>query len=170
MTRDPAQPPRRRRDRGDRGAALVEFALVLPILAMLVVGLFSSAMLYDGKMQLTHATREGARYGATVPEEQTFASGTWASNVRDLVLQREGGNLTGADVCVALVQGSPAVPLSAAHTTEAGGGACFDDTASGVVGRRVQVSTRRTMTFEAVAFTRDVTLTSNAAAHHESNG
>src|SRR5690606_12170139 len=66
-------------DRGDseRGAALVEFALVLPLLAMLVVGLFSSAMLYDGRMQLTHAAREGARYGASVPEDEVFASGTW---------------------------------------------------------------------------------------------
>ena len=155
----------RRRRHDDRGASLVEFALILPLLAMLVTGLFSSAMLYDGKMQLTHAAREGARYGAAVPDDEIFASGTWAENVRRLVIQREGGRLTEADVCVALVTGNPA---TAVHTTN--GGVCFDDAGSGEANMRVQVSATRTTRFDAVAFSRDVTTTARASARFEFNG
>ena len=45
------------------GAALVEFAIVLPLLLMLIFGMIEfSVMLYD-KAMLTNATREGARLG-----------------------------------------------------------------------------------------------------------
>jgi Flp pilus assembly protein TadG len=154
----------------DRGAAMIEFALVLPLFAMLVVGLFSSAMLYDSRMQLTHAAREGARYGATVPADQTFTLGSWAENVEVLVRQRGGGSLAGADVCVALVVGVDATPVSANHTTDAGGARCFDDSASGDIEHRVQVSVTKTMTLEAVAFEREVTMVSTATSRHESHG
>ncbi|MFP4513680.1 MAG: TadE/TadG family type IV pilus assembly protein [Acidimicrobiales bacterium] len=148
---------------------MIEFALVLPLFAMLVVGLFSSAMLYDSKMQLTHASREGARYGATIPVDQTFSSGTWASNVEDLVRQRGGDSLDGAEVCVALVSGNPAVAVSSDHSTEAGTAACYDDSASGEDEPRVQVSTSKTMPLDVVAFSRDVTLGATASSRHESH-
>jgi Flp pilus assembly protein TadG len=149
---------------------MLEFALVLPVFAMLVVGLFSSAMLYDSRMQLTHAAREGARYGATVPVEQSFDSGGWADNLMTLVNQRGGSSLTGADVCIALVAGDDATPVSADHTTDPLGGRCFDDSASGEEGRRVQVAITKTMTLDVVAFRRDVTLSSTATSRHESHG
>lgn len=155
--------------RSDEGAALVEFALVLPLFAMLIVGLFSSAVLYDGRMQLTHAAREGARYGATVPADQTFTGGgTWANNIRALVLQREGGRIGDGEVCVALVEGSPAVPVSSSHTTT--GGVCYDDSASGEDGQRVQIRVERTMMFEAVVFSREITTVATASSRHESRG
>jgi Flp pilus assembly protein TadG len=45
------------------GAAMVEFAIVLPLLLMLIFGMIEfSVMLYD-KAMLTNATREGARFG-----------------------------------------------------------------------------------------------------------
>ena len=45
------------------GAALVEFAIVLPLLLTLIFGMIEfSIMLYD-KAMLTNATREGARLG-----------------------------------------------------------------------------------------------------------
>src|SRR5438045_1794603 len=93
---------RRRRSsaRRARGAVVVEFALVLPILVALLVGITTSGIAYNKKLNLTYATREGARYGATVPPSQSWASGTWASNVRDLVVARSGGDLTAANVCV----------------------------------------------------------------------
>lgn len=149
---------------------MIEFALVLPVFAMLVVGLFSSAMIYDSNMQLTHAAREGARYGATVPDDQTFTSGgTWAENVEALVRQRGGDSLVGADVCVALVRGDPAVAVSSDHTTQAGTAPCYDDSASGEESLRVQVSTSKTMTLDVVAFSRDVTLSATASSRHESH-
>jgi Flp pilus assembly protein TadG len=46
-----------------RGAAMIEFALVLPILLMLLIGIMEAgAMLYD-KAVITNAAREGARVG-----------------------------------------------------------------------------------------------------------
>jgi Flp pilus assembly protein TadG len=45
------------------GAALVEFAIVLPVLFMLIFGMIEfSVMLYD-KAMITNASREGARAG-----------------------------------------------------------------------------------------------------------
>jgi Flp pilus assembly protein TadG len=152
------------------GAALVEFALVFPIVAMFLIGLVSSGLVFDAKLQLTHATREGARYGAAMPQGQTFASGTWATNLQQLVVQREGGNLAVSQVCVALVTGNPAVAVTAAHTTAGGTQPCFDDSAAGNADRRVQVSTTRNMQFDALVFHRSVTLNAPATARHEING
>jgi Flp pilus assembly protein TadG len=149
---------------------IVEFALVFPILATLLLGLVSAGMLYDAKLQLTHATREGSRYGATLPQGQVFASGNWAGNVRNLVIEREGGNLAPGQVCVALVVGNPAVAVSSAHTTAGGTNRCYDDSATGETERRVQVSTTRVMTLEALTFSRQQTLSTRATTRHEING
>lgn len=48
------------RDR-ERGAAAVEFALVLPLLVMLVFGIIEFGRGYHAKVELTGAVREGAR-------------------------------------------------------------------------------------------------------------
>ena len=53
----------RRKNRNQRGAAAVEFALVLPVLVLLLVGIIEfSLALYD-KAVITNASREGARAG-----------------------------------------------------------------------------------------------------------
>ncbi|MCA1674362.1 MAG: pilus assembly protein, partial [Actinobacteria bacterium] len=94
------------RSGNERGAALVEFALILPLFMMLILGMFSGGIAYNQKLDVTHATREGARYGATVAETQTFAIGTWAEGVRELVVERSAGDVTADQVtCVALVEG-----------------------------------------------------------------
>jgi Flp pilus assembly protein TadG len=52
-----------RKINNQNGAAMVEFAIVLPLLLMLIFGMIEfSVMLYD-KAMLTNATREGARFG-----------------------------------------------------------------------------------------------------------
>ncbi len=119
---------RRRRATQDGGAVLVEFALVLPVLMVLILGMFSGGVAYNQKLQVTHATREGARYGTTVAANQVFTAGTWAQNVRNLIIERADGELSGpgVTVCVALVQGSPATvvtgpnPVSSYATTGSG--------------------------------------------------
>src|SRR6478736_3821864 len=45
----------------ERGAALVEFAIILPILLSLVFGIIEFGRAYEVKVQLTGAVREGAR-------------------------------------------------------------------------------------------------------------
>lgn len=49
----------------DRGAALVEAALVMPLLIMLTVGIWATARAWNVHNTLDHAVREAARYGAT---------------------------------------------------------------------------------------------------------
>ncbi len=47
--------------RSERGATVVEFALILPILVMLVFGIVEFGRGYNAKITVTHAAREGAR-------------------------------------------------------------------------------------------------------------
>ena len=159
----------------ERGAALVEFALLLPILAMIVFGALTAGMAYNHKMDLTHAAREGARYGATVPQAQCTPTSNcsglnWAQLVQSVVAERSFGAVTTSQVCVALVTGtgSPASPIGATYTTKADGTACYDD-GNGDTGNRVQVYIRKTDDkIDAVLFKANVTLTSKATAKFES--
>jgi hypothetical protein len=53
------------RGRGkDRGAAAVEFALVLPILMLLVFGMVDFGRAYNARITLSNAAREGVRVWA----------------------------------------------------------------------------------------------------------
>jgi len=58
---------RRSPRRDDRGAALVEAALVLPMLMMLTFGIWTTARAWNVPNVLDHAAREAARYAATTP-------------------------------------------------------------------------------------------------------
>ena len=49
----------RRRD--ERGAAVVEFALILPILILFVFGIVEFGRAYSARIELTGAVRDGAR-------------------------------------------------------------------------------------------------------------
>ena len=51
------------RIKDQRGGALIEFAVILPILLLLVGGLMDFGILYYNKQVLTNASREGARAG-----------------------------------------------------------------------------------------------------------
>jgi Flp pilus assembly protein TadG len=50
----------------DRGAAAVEFALVLPVLVLLLFGIVDFGRLLNAEITLTQAAREGARVAALV--------------------------------------------------------------------------------------------------------
>jgi Flp pilus assembly protein TadG len=49
------------RKRDERGAALVEFALIVPVLVMLLMGLIECGRAYNMKLAVEAAAREGAR-------------------------------------------------------------------------------------------------------------
>ena len=168
-------PSHRRRRRDARGASLVEFALIFPVFAMLLFGMITGGFALNDKQQMTYATREGARYAATVPAGQAFTSGTWATNVRDLLVARSDGTLTAADVCVSLVQGSPGtvVTPTASYTTKADGTACIGGqtfpVTTGDQGRRVQVTATKDAKLELIVFgSYDLTLDAQATARSES--
>jgi Flp pilus assembly protein TadG len=48
----------------ERGAAMIEFALLLPMLIMLVFGIITFGRAYFAKVELASAVREGARAAA----------------------------------------------------------------------------------------------------------
>jgi Flp pilus assembly protein TadG len=55
-----------RRLLGNEGGALVEFALVLPLMMMLITGLFSFGIALTNYVELTQATGSGAQYLQTL--------------------------------------------------------------------------------------------------------
>ncbi len=57
--------------RGEEGQATVEFALVLPILILLVVGIFEFGRAWNAHQVITDAVREGARTAAVANQEVT---------------------------------------------------------------------------------------------------
>jgi Flp pilus assembly protein TadG len=91
--------------RGERGAAAVEFALVVPFLLILVFGLITTGMTYSDHLAATNAVREGARYGAAAD----ITSTSWASSVRTRVKEvyfNAGATVSDAQICVRLVTAS----------------------------------------------------------------
>ena len=64
------------RNQGERGAVAVEFALILPILVMLLVGIVTTGVSYSNALGATNAVREGTRFGATAD-----SSPSWAADV-----------------------------------------------------------------------------------------
>ena len=159
----------------ERGTALVEFALILPLVLMLAFGVVTSAIAYNHKIDLTHAAREGARYGATLAQLQCSGSPnpcgtqTWAQVVQSVVVQRAMGDLTAAQVCVSLVSGNPGAVLGAGFSVNSpnADGTCYSD-GNADPGKRVQVAITRTGDkIDGVLFKIPITLTSQATAKFE---
>ncbi len=57
-----------RRSTGESGQALLELAIVAPILILLVMAIFQFAFVIQSQMGLTNAVREAARRAAATPE------------------------------------------------------------------------------------------------------
>jgi len=68
--------------RREDGAALVEFALILPLLVLLIFGVIEFGLLFYNQQVITNASREGARYGivSRVPERRSVAEITQVVN------------------------------------------------------------------------------------------
>src|SRR6186713_1472796 len=54
----------KRRLRSERGAELIEFALIFPLLLLVLLGIVDFGFLFQRYEVLTNATREGARLAA----------------------------------------------------------------------------------------------------------
>lgn len=100
------------RHRSERGAVAVEFALVLPLLMALLVGIMSAGLGYNRVLGVADGVREGARFGAT-------AVTPWpADTVRDQAIALTTLNLpnspvvvTPAMVCAELVKAPSTVVI-----------------------------------------------------------
>jgi Flp pilus assembly protein TadG len=152
-----------RRVAGDeRGAALVEFALLLPVLAALVLGVFSGGLAYNRKITITNAVREGARFGSTLPFD-----GDWATTVRQRVLDTSTGELTtDSQVCVKMLR-------TPSDTIQQTAGCPFPSvepaTPSGVPANTciVKVWAQRSASLEVFFFSRTVNLSGRAVGLFE---
>lgn len=166
-----------------RGAALVELAIALPLLVMLLVGMVSAGIAYNNQLALTHAAREGGRYAATLPVTNFASLGAWLSEVSDQTVIEGTGSLDdgvdGRYVCVAYVYpqgvGGPdpddrtmRLELFADGSTSSDGQQCI----TGGDGRpnterRVQVLVGRNTDFTVVFFSTNLSLDAEAVNRFE---
>ena len=65
----------RSRLRATEASSLVEFAIALPLLVVLVVGIFDFGGAFNQKQEMSNAVREGARFGASQPANDLCTSG-----------------------------------------------------------------------------------------------
>ncbi len=89
----------------------MEFALILPIFMMIILGMFTGGMAYNRKIAITDAVREGTRYGATLAgaiADQT----TWEQAVLDRIVQLAAGEVASTDVCIEFVLVDSSAPDS----------------------------------------------------------
>jgi len=94
-------PALRRPRRTERGAVLFEFAVVLPLLLSIVLGIFTGGMAYTNKISVVEGVREGARYGASLPMGTGLgALTTWETSVKQRVVNALGDDGTSTEVCV----------------------------------------------------------------------
>lgn len=155
----------------DRGAALVEMALVLPLLLMLLLGIVSAGLAYNHQLALTHAAREAGRFGATLPVDNM---NTWLATVEARAIADATGSLNagtpGRYTCVAYVHpnGSSPGPQTARieNGTVTTGATCFNDGRPGDE-RRVQVVVRRFSDLNALLFQTTLTLDAQAVNRFE---
>ncbi|MHB8465308.1 MAG: TadE/TadG family type IV pilus assembly protein [Acidimicrobiales bacterium] len=156
---------RARRD--DRGSALVELAVALPVLILLLTGIISGGVLYNQKLSATNAAEEGARYGAT----HDRIDATWATSVAAVVVQRSAGVLTASQVCVSLVSGSGASPqvysAAAAYSTAGASTPCIASDGSTDTALRVQVTTSLPTSLNAAGFHYSLTLSDTVVSKYE---
>jgi len=68
--------------RSAEAAALAEFAVALPLLIVLVVGIYDFGAAFNTKQELNNALREGARFGAAQPtNDLSYPPGTAPASV-----------------------------------------------------------------------------------------
>lgn len=159
----------------ERGAALVEFALVVPLFLSLMLGILTGGLAWNQRISLTNASREAARYGATLPTMTGMT--TWLDTVAAVAVSSAEGNLAsgvaGRSICVAYVY--PAGITTTDRTTSRtesgstvtyGNTPCYADGQPTTV-RRVQVVLRRRSRLQTAVFTRDLDLTGRVVVRFE---
>jgi Flp pilus assembly protein TadG len=99
--------------RSERGAELIEFAVVMPILIFIIAGIFEFGMMFRALEAITNAAREGARVGVlpgyNPPDVQTRVdaylnaaglTGTHTTTVTNQALATGAGTFTARSVNV----------------------------------------------------------------------
>ena len=146
----------------ERGTALVEFALVLPLTVSMLLGIFTGGFAYFQKISLVDASRDGARYGASL-KMPPGGIAEWRQAVRERVAGLSGGQVTAAQVCADLV--TPTGINAACGVADPQGAA--SDPTSLTPASVVKVSVAKATRIEFVFFAMTPTLSSRIAARYE---
>ncbi|MNX84086.1 TadE-like protein [compost metagenome] len=95
------------RNRNESGQALVETALVLPVILAMVLGIFGFGHLFNAQLVITNASREGARIGALGRSDTNikaavakYLSGAGLTDPGTVVTISKAPGADGADVTV----------------------------------------------------------------------
>ena len=101
------------RDRAtdERGAALVEFALVLPLLLILLLGMLEFGKVFNYWIDTTHLANEGARWAVVNRNPGTGTLQEYIKEQANTVELRDGGTSSipagdEAEVCISFPLGS----------------------------------------------------------------
>lgn len=140
-------PAGRRADRGERGATVIELALLMPVILAVVLLVVQFALWFHGRQVADAAAREGARFARATGASDGWQSGAEAkarqiiqavgpkllSNAQ--VQAWEQGDRRGIDVTATAVQVVPLLPEATFEITAHFGGPieCFrpDDGSEG---------------------------------------
>jgi len=153
---------RHRRVGGERGTALVEMALVLPIALALMLGIFSGGSAYFKKISLVDAAREGARYGASLKVPSGGVT-VWKQQVKDRVVQLSGGEVAAADICAELVVPTGANTVCGVNDPTG----ASTDPSSLTPASIVKISVSKTAKLEYLFSSSNLTLSAKIAARYE---
>jgi Flp pilus assembly protein TadG len=162
--------------RRDAGSALVEFALVLPVLLILVLGILTGGLSLSRGLSLSSAAREATRFGATYPT--TGGLNAWLDGVANRAVTEANGDLDSGIasryLCVAYVSPGTTTNDTTYMREQSGSGApvytanatCFADGRPSDE-RRVQVLLRRTTVVDTFVTQRTVTVQSQSVGRFE---
>jgi Flp pilus assembly protein TadG len=166
----------------DRGAAAVEFALVLIPLLMIVFGIISFGITFSDSLSLENAAREAARFGASYPVADAGSSGTEIEWLREVAETAEfaatgslGTTVEGRVLCVAKGAGPAAAGFNRINVTGTAevsaaslqsGNWCFDNDAP-ALHEVVQVQLQRDGWVEVIVFSAAPQLDGRSTARFE---
>ncbi|MGV3759271.1 MAG: TadE/TadG family type IV pilus assembly protein [Actinomycetota bacterium] len=174
----------------ERGVAIVEMALVLPILVVLMLGMFTGALAWNQNQALGQGARVTARYASTLPlpvpdttagETQSGVDQAWLDDLIARTVSAAEGQLAadvaGRKVCVAYVDPAGAEAdrtisrtLTGASTYSAVSSTpCFADGQADTA-RRIQVLVERSGHIDTGLYRFPLTMRRSAVYRYEADG
>lgn len=164
----------------DRGAVVVEFALVLPVLMVLLLGMVSGATAWNQSQSLGQGARVAGRYASTLPLVAPEDMDDWLDDIADRAISSSEGNLangtSGRTVCVAYVDPAGTAPdntvsrtLDSAGVRTSGVAPCFSDGQSDT-DVRVQVELERASYLDVGFWRQNIDLRRTVVFRYEADG
>jgi Flp pilus assembly protein TadG len=92
--------------KSERGQAIVETALIMPLLLMMLMGMVEMGRLSNAYLAVTHAARHGARYGAVggsnseIIDKVKYAAVPLNVDNLSVTISPETNRLTGNDLSI----------------------------------------------------------------------